>query len=88
MHEVEKIAKNKGCTPAQLAIGWILAQSGKNGNPVFLPIPGATTAERVTENMKPAELNDDDLTALDNILKTMPVLGTRYPSQLMALADQ
>lgn len=87
LNEVEKLASKKGCSPAQIAIGWVLAQNGKDGMPQFLPIPGATTAERISENMKPAQLTSEDLAIIDDIIKSMPVIGTRYPEHGMAMMD-
>ncbi|ORX93233.1 hypothetical protein BCR34DRAFT_500024, partial [Clohesyomyces aquaticus] len=52
--------------------------SKKNGLPEILPIPGATTAERIEENTKPATLTDEDMAALDEILKKFPPIGDRY----------
>lgn len=76
--ELEKLAKKKGCTPAQLALAWVKQLSGKKGMPVIIPIPGATTEKRVIENMKDVELNADDLSEIDAILKKLPVFGDRY----------
>jgi len=76
--ELEKLAKKKGCTPAQLALAWVKQLSGKKGMPVIIPIPGATTEKRVIENMKDVELNADDLSEIDAILKKSPVIGDRY----------
>jgi len=76
--ELEKLAKKKGCTPAQLALAWVKHLSGKKGMPVIIPIPGATTEKRVIENMKDVELNADDLSEIDAILKKSPVIGDRY----------
>ncbi|KAF2794411.1 Aldo/keto reductase [Melanomma pulvis-pyrius CBS 109.77] len=88
LHEVEKIAANKGVTPPQIAIGWVLAQSGKKGMPEIIPIPGATTSERITENMTPAELNEEEMATIAAILKNFVPVGARYPAALMALAEQ
>jgi pyridoxine 4-dehydrogenase len=76
LHAVEDIAKAKGVTP--IAVGWVLAHSNAKGLPTIIPIPGATTSERIEENMQPAKLNDDDMKALDEILKKFPVTGDRY----------
>lgn len=76
--ELEKLAKKKACTPAQLALAWVKQLSGKKGMPVIIPIPGATTEKRVIENMKDVELNVDDLSEIDAILKKSPVVGDRY----------
>lgn len=76
--ELEKLAKKKGYTPAQLALAWVKQLSGKKGMPVIIPIPGATTEKRVIENMKDVELNVDDLSEINEILKKSPVIGDRY----------
>lgn len=78
-HAVEKIAKQKNATPAQIALGWVLYQSGRAGLPTIIPIPGATTSARIEENMKPVKLNDEDFKALGEILKTFVPIGGRYP---------
>jgi pyridoxine 4-dehydrogenase len=76
--ELEKIAKQKGCTPAQLAINWAKQLSMKDGNPKIIPIPGATKEERVLENATVVTLSDDDLFEIDSILKRFEVKGDRY----------
>ncbi|CAO2650586.1 Nn.00g018780.m01.CDS01 [Neocucurbitaria sp. VM-36] len=85
LHAVEDIAKAKSATPAQIALGWVLAQSGTKGMPTIIPIPGATTAARIEENTKPAQLGDEDMKALDEILKKFPVAGGRYHESGSAL---
>jgi pyridoxine 4-dehydrogenase len=77
-HAVENLAKQKGVTPAQIALGWVLYQSGKPGLPTIIPIPGATTSARIEENMKPAKLSEEDFKALGDILDKVPVVGGRY----------
>ncbi|KAH0420432.1 aldo/keto reductase [Colletotrichum camelliae] len=80
--QVEELAAKKGVTPAQLAIGWTLAISKKPGMPVVIPIPGATTAERVNENAKAAsvEFTDAELAEIDATLAKFEVAGGRYPA--------
>jgi pyridoxine 4-dehydrogenase len=85
LHAVEDMAKAKGVTPAQIAIGWVLAQSGSKGMPTIIPIPGATTSKRIEENTKPAKLNDDDMKALGDMLKEFPPIGDRYHKSQSAL---
>ncbi|KAI8957486.1 Aldo/keto reductase [Daldinia sp. FL1419] len=68
---VEQIARRKGVTTAQVAIGWVVSQGA-------IPIPGSTRAERVIENTKAAELSDEDLAEIQKILDTLPVSGERY----------
>ena len=87
VRKVEEAAKRKGCTTAQFALAWVWAQSGKKGMPTFVPIPGATTVERVHENMKVVELTPEELAEVDGVLKSFTVAGTRYPEALMGLTD-
>lgn len=82
VNEVQKLAKQKGCTAAQLAISWV-KQSGK-GHPVIIPIPGATTEERVLENAKEVELKEDELAEIQSILNKFKVVGGRYPAAASA----
>jgi pyridoxine 4-dehydrogenase len=76
--QIEEIAQKKGCTPAQLAINWTRAVQ-KKANATIIPIPGATTVEKVKQNAKLVELSDQDVAELDAILEGFNVLGNRYP---------
>ncbi|KZF22272.1 Aldo/keto reductase [Xylona heveae TC161] len=76
--ELQKFAQAKGCTPAQLALAWVKSFSGKPGRPTVIPIPGATTEERVLENMVDVTLTDRELEEIEKILKKLPVAGGRY----------
>jgi len=78
VQQLQNIAKQKGCTPAQLAISWVRHLSKKDGNPEIIPIPGATTEERVVENGREVTLNSNDVTEIDSILKRFEVKGDRY----------
>lgn len=80
--EVERIAKEKGVTVAQVALSWVVTMSGKNGLPVIIPIPGATTIPRVEENMTKIDLTEADVTSINNLLKGFKASGTRYPAAL------
>jgi len=84
VREVQKIAQQKGCTPAQLAINWVKHLSKKDGNPEIIPIPGASAEERVLENAKEVVLSNEDLAAIDSILKNFEVSGERYPARMKA----
>ncbi|USP74450.1 hypothetical protein yc1106_01724 [Curvularia clavata] len=84
-HAVEDIAKAKGATSAQIALGWVLKHSGAEGMPTIIPIPGATKSERVEENAKPATLSDEDMKTLGDILKKFPITGGRYDDAHSAL---
>ncbi|KAG4424389.1 hypothetical protein IFR04_002445 [Cadophora malorum] len=82
--ELENLAKQNGCTPAQLALAWTRSISKRNGNPEIIPIPGATTAERVFENSKDVTLSSEELKAIESILSSFSVAGQRYDSHGMA----
>lgn len=85
VEEVEKLAKQKGITTSQFALAWVLAQ----GDYIF-PIPGSKRAERVRENAKAThvKLTKEDLAAIDAILASFPVQGTRYNEWGMKLANK
>ena len=83
VQELEKIAARRNCTPAQLALGWLVSLSKKEGMPVVIPIPGATTVERVEENSTAVELSEEDLKDIDSVLAKFEVVGDRYPASAM-----
>jgi pyridoxine 4-dehydrogenase len=87
VEQVESIAKSKNATVGQVALGWVLAMSNRNGLPTIIPIPGSTTEERVKENAHPAKLDEEDLAKLDEILKRFETKGTRYPEAGMAMTN-
>jgi aryl-alcohol dehydrogenase-like predicted oxidoreductase len=71
--KVQELARTKGCTPAQLALAWLLSR----GQDV-VPIPGSTRSERVEENAAAVniQLSQDELAALDGV--GLGVAGERY----------
>ncbi|PYH47960.1 aldo/keto reductase family protein [Aspergillus saccharolyticus JOP 1030-1] len=82
VHQVEEMAQKKGCTPAQLAINWTRALSRRPGMPTIIPIPGATTVERVEENSKLVDLTDEEMAQLDATLAKFTPAGDRYPAHV------
>jgi len=76
---VHEMAREKGCSSAQLALAWVRSISKRPGMPVIIPIPGATKPGRVQENSRPVELSDAELKRLDRILEGFSIAGTRYP---------
>lgn len=74
---LEEIAGKHGCTPAQVALAWILAQ----GNDI-VPIPGTKRPERVDENLGALNiaLDEGDLAKLDATFTPGAAMGTRYPA--------
>ncbi|MEO5661902.1 MAG: aldo/keto reductase [Nocardioides sp.] len=73
--KVRRIAEDKGCTPGQLALAWVLAQ----GDDV-VPIPGTKRVKYLEENVGAldVELTADDLAALDAAVPRDAVVGARY----------
>jgi aryl-alcohol dehydrogenase-like predicted oxidoreductase len=78
---IAKLAADKGATPAQIALAWLLAQK-----PWIVPIPGTTKLHRLEENIGGAslELNSADLSEIEKALALITVVGDRYPSHLQA----
>jgi aryl-alcohol dehydrogenase-like predicted oxidoreductase len=79
--KVEAIAKRKGCTPAQLALAWVLAQ----GTDV-IPIPGTKQKKRLLENIGAlgVTLSAGELAEIASAVPKGAVKGTRYPEGQMA----
>lgn len=69
------IAEEKGCTPAQLALAWVLAQ-GEN----VIPIPGTKRRKYLVDNAGAVDidLSRQDLDAIERLLKKYPDTGDRY----------
>jgi aryl-alcohol dehydrogenase-like predicted oxidoreductase len=78
---VREIAETKGVTATQLALAWVMAQSGRAGNPAIVPIPGTKRVSYLEENAAAAdvELTEDDLRALDAAAPAGATAGDRYP---------
>ncbi|KAH6619616.1 NADP-dependent oxidoreductase domain-containing protein [Chaetomium sp. MPI-SDFR-AT-0129] len=87
VREVEKLAARKGCTPGQIAIGWVLAVAKRPGMPKIIPIPGASTPERVRENAVEIELEEADLVELERIRKEFAPKGERYHAHALQSLD-
>jgi aryl-alcohol dehydrogenase-like predicted oxidoreductase len=78
---VRELAEGKGVTATQLALAWVMAQSGRAGHPAVVPIPGTKRVGYLEENAGAAdvELTDDDLRALDEAAPAGAAVGDRYP---------
>ncbi len=72
---IGRIAGEKGLTPAQIALAWILAQ-----RPWIVPIPGTTKRHRLDENAAASsvELSKDDLREIESATSQIAVQGARY----------
>lgn len=79
------IARRKGVTPAQIALGWLLAR-----RPWIVPIPGTRRRERLVENLGAAgvELTAGDMAEIEAAAARVSVRGARYPEHLERLTGR
>ncbi|QAT88349.1 aldo/keto reductase family oxidoreductase [Corallococcus coralloides] len=77
-------AAERGMTPAQLSVAWVLAKQ-----PAFVPVVGARTRKQLIDVLGVLErpLSSDDVTAVEAILPKEAITGTRYPEQQMKMLD-
>ncbi len=78
--KLEQIARDKSCTPAQLALAWLLAQGEE-----IVPIPGTKRQKYLEQNAQAVnlKLTPDDLARIDQALPRGAAAGERYPEQAM-----
>ena len=83
--EVEAIARDKGCTPAQLALAWVLAQGDD-----IVPIPGTKRRSYLEQNLAALDvvLGPDDLARIDRAFPKGAATGSRYPEQSMRAVNR
>ncbi|AUD04734.1 aldo/keto reductase [Spirosoma pollinicola] len=79
------MAEAKGCTPAQLALAWVLAQ-GEN----VIPIPGTKQRKYLLDNAGAVDiqLNTQDLATIETVLATFPNTGDRYNESNYKFVDR
>ena len=75
VQQVTTMAQEKGCTPAQLALAWVLAQGDD-----IVPIPGTKQRSRLDENLGAldVQLSQEDLASIERIFPVEAVAGARY----------
>ncbi len=85
VEEFADIAASKKCSPAQLALAWVLAQ-GED----IIPIPGTKRIKYLEENAKAVEINlsKNDLSMIENIVAKYPNVGQRYSDGAMKLINK
>jgi len=85
VHEIEAMAREKGCTAAQLALAWVLAQ-GED----IVPIPGTKRIKYLDENIAALDigLGDEELRRLDEILPPGAAAGERYHERGMETVNR
>jgi len=81
---VTELAQARGCTPAQLALAWLLHR----GNDI-VPIPGTRRIERLDENAGAARiaLTGAEQQRIEQVLSQHAIAGTRYPEAQMAVVN-
>ncbi len=85
LEEVETLAKEKKCTPGQLALAWLLAQ-GKD----IVPIPGTKRRAYLEENIKALNISlpKKDLERIEKAFPFHATAGDRYPEQAMKAVNR
>lgn len=78
--KIESLAKEKNCTPSQLALAWVMAQED-----FIFPIPGTKRIKYLEENIGAIEidLSEKDLQEIDAIAPKNVAAGMRYPELMM-----
>jgi aryl-alcohol dehydrogenase-like predicted oxidoreductase len=82
---IRDFAGRKGCTPAQLAIAWVLAQGDD-----ILPIPGMKSRAHLKDNLGALDVHfaTQELTELRSIVERTPAQGERYPPGMLKALDR
>ena len=85
VREIRAIAADKGCTPAQLALAWVLAQGDD-----IVPIPGTKRRTYLEDNLGAlaVTLNEADSARIDEMLPPGAAEGARYPAATMAAVNR
>ena len=80
-----EVAAQKGATPAQIALAWLLAQK-----PWIVPIPGTTKLHRLEENIGAVavELTPDDLRAIESAAAGIAIQGARLPEAVLKMTGR
>jgi hypothetical protein len=80
----EEIAREAGCTPAQLCLAWLLAKDA-----TLVPIPGTANPDHMRENAAAAEvrLSPEIIARVDEVVNPQTVAGHRYSPALQASID-
>lgn len=85
VEKVAELAKENGCTAAQVALAWVLAQGDD-----IVPIPGTKRRKYLEQNIAAADLSLSaaDLAALDAAFPPNAAAGARYPEQMQRLTGR
>jgi aryl-alcohol dehydrogenase-like predicted oxidoreductase len=82
---LKRVADDKGATPAQIALAWLLAQ-----RPYITPIPGTTKLHRLEENLGAAKIQFSaaELRDIEAAAAQIPIEGERYSPQQQAMVGR
>jgi aryl-alcohol dehydrogenase-like predicted oxidoreductase len=82
---VQNLAQTKGCSPAQLALAWVLAQGDD-----IVPIPGTKRTRYLEDNLGTLDvtLTPDELAQIDQLFPPGAAQGERYAEPMMALLNR
>ena len=82
---VQKLAQEKQVSPAQIALGWLLAQK-----PWIVPIPGTKKVSRLQENINSinVKFSTEELSMINKHLNSINLQGARYPQSQENLIDK
>jgi aryl-alcohol dehydrogenase-like predicted oxidoreductase len=80
---VRELARQKGCTPAQLALAWLLSRPG------VIPIPGTSSQDRLLENVRATDLHlsEQEIARLEEVVPRDAAAGERYDPAMLNLVD-
>lgn len=82
---IKELAERKQATPAQVALGWLLAQK-----PWIVPIPGTAKLHRLEENLGAVELqlSEGELAEINSAISKIQILGDRLPEAAMKMVGR
>lgn len=85
VEKIKQMAREKGCTPAQLALAWLLAR-----NKHIVPIPGTRHCARVDDNLGASllTLSPQEMTAIDMVFPYNAAAGDRYWPEIMSTLNR
>jgi aryl-alcohol dehydrogenase-like predicted oxidoreductase len=84
VRRVQEVAKEKGCTPSQLALAWVMAQGDD-----IVPIPGTKRRKYLEQNVgaMDVKLTPEDVRRIDEVFPRDATAGARYPEHMMNLVN-
>ena len=84
LEKIREIAKQKNCTPSQLALAWVMAKED-----FIFPIPGTKHTKYLEENVKASDisLSEEDLRQIETVFPLNAAAGQRYTAEGMKSVD-